>query len=312
MNQQKIGAFIAKLRKEKGLTQEQLAERLGVSNKSISRWENGNSMPDLSLLQFLCKEFEISISELLQGEYLPKEHTEAENTRNIDMLITFSIADQKKRIQKCNTLFIIGFMCIIFLISDYQFSVFNFVEPQRSRVLLRIILMTFGIGCEIAGIYANHHIYQFNKKEIDVISTNETYIKMKTAKEMLQFARKHQKADFIQYKRAFQKIEETLFPEEHVWFSMVAESYTADRHGTPWHIGIGITEKRMLLSGEILRGRLSSSYVLDDFELQKIQKICMNGKTLEIHIPNLVIKIQGDKLGDFAVPLQELILGTSR
>ena len=73
MDSKKIGAFIAANRKKKGLTQEQLGEKLGVSNKTISRWENGNYMPDLSLLEPLSKELEISLNELLAGEEIEKE-----------------------------------------------------------------------------------------------------------------------------------------------------------------------------------------------------------------------------------------------
>ena len=68
MDQTKIGLFIRELRKEKDLTQEQLAESLGVSNRSISRWENGVNMPDLSLVIEMAKLFDISIGELLDGE----------------------------------------------------------------------------------------------------------------------------------------------------------------------------------------------------------------------------------------------------
>ena len=68
MNQQKIGEFIFTCRKEKGLTQSQLAEILGVSDKSISRWENGKTMPDLSLYEPLCKALDIQISELLYAK----------------------------------------------------------------------------------------------------------------------------------------------------------------------------------------------------------------------------------------------------
>ena len=64
MDQIKIGKFIAALRKEKGLTQEQLGEKLGVTNKTISRWENGNYMPDVEMLSLLSKEFDVSINEL--------------------------------------------------------------------------------------------------------------------------------------------------------------------------------------------------------------------------------------------------------
>ena len=68
MNQQKIGEFIFTCRKEKGLTQSQLAEILGVSDKSIYRWENGKTMPDLSLYEPLCKALDIQISELLYAK----------------------------------------------------------------------------------------------------------------------------------------------------------------------------------------------------------------------------------------------------
>ncbi len=68
MDQQKIGGFLKKLRNEKGLTQEQLAEILCVSNRSISRWENGTNMPDLDLLIQIAKYYEVGIEEILSGE----------------------------------------------------------------------------------------------------------------------------------------------------------------------------------------------------------------------------------------------------
>ena len=68
MEQAKIGKFISECRKKQKLTQEQLAEKLGVTNKSISRWENGKTMPDVSLFEPLCNELNISVSELLKGE----------------------------------------------------------------------------------------------------------------------------------------------------------------------------------------------------------------------------------------------------
>ena len=70
MDQIKTGKFIATLRKEKELTQEQLGEKLGITNKTISRWENGNYMPDMQMLSLLSKEFDVSINELISGERL--------------------------------------------------------------------------------------------------------------------------------------------------------------------------------------------------------------------------------------------------
>lgn len=77
MNQEKIGIYISNCRKEKNLTQAQLAEILGVSDKSISRWENGRTMPDISLYEPLCKALDIQISELLYA----RKMTDSEKTR---------------------------------------------------------------------------------------------------------------------------------------------------------------------------------------------------------------------------------------
>ena len=68
MDQKRIGSFLRKLRTEKGLTQEQLAEKLNVSGRTVSRWENGNNMPDLSIIVELADFYDIDICELLNGE----------------------------------------------------------------------------------------------------------------------------------------------------------------------------------------------------------------------------------------------------
>lgn len=70
MDQQKIGAFIAQLRREAGLTQQALGQRLGVTNKTVSRWENGNYLPDVEMLKLLSDQFQVSINELLSGQRL--------------------------------------------------------------------------------------------------------------------------------------------------------------------------------------------------------------------------------------------------
>ena len=65
---QKIGSFLAELRKEKNLTQNELGEQIGVTNKTISRWENGNYLPPVEILQILSKLYDVSINEILNGE----------------------------------------------------------------------------------------------------------------------------------------------------------------------------------------------------------------------------------------------------
>lgn len=73
MNQEKIGNFISELRREKNMTQEQLAQKLKVTDKAVSKWENGRCMPDISLLKPLCDELEITVNELLVGSKVSKE-----------------------------------------------------------------------------------------------------------------------------------------------------------------------------------------------------------------------------------------------
>ena len=96
MNQEKLGVFIAKCRKEKKLTQEQLAEKLGVTDKSISRWENGRTMPDISLFEPLCDALNISINELLKGEKI--ENKKLSTKLTIQTLIDYrKYADKKNK-----------------------------------------------------------------------------------------------------------------------------------------------------------------------------------------------------------------------
>ncbi len=68
MDQIAIGKFILKKRKEQNFTQEQLAERLGVSNKTVSKWETGKCMPDYSIIESLCRELNITLAELFDGK----------------------------------------------------------------------------------------------------------------------------------------------------------------------------------------------------------------------------------------------------
>ena len=107
MDTKKIGAFIAMNRKKKGYTQEQLAEKLGVTNKTILRWENGHYMPDLSLLEPLSKELDITLNELLAGEEIVKEEAMEYSEQNLIQTIDYTdkkIKDEHKKI----SLFIIG------------------------------------------------------------------------------------------------------------------------------------------------------------------------------------------------------------
>lgn len=90
MNQERIGKFIAEKRKAKKITQSELAEKLGVTDRSVSNWENGKNMPDLSLFKPLCKILDITINELLSGEELNKQEYQEKFEENIVNTIDYS------------------------------------------------------------------------------------------------------------------------------------------------------------------------------------------------------------------------------
>ena len=98
MDQIKTGKFIATLRKEKDLTQEQLGEKLGVTNKTISRWENGNYMPDIQMLSLLSKEFDVSINELISGECFLEEDFKKAADNNLVTALNNSTFTLKEKI----------------------------------------------------------------------------------------------------------------------------------------------------------------------------------------------------------------------
>lgn len=122
MNREEIGMFIATLRKEKKLTQEELAERLGVTNKTISRWETGKYMPDLSLLSELSKELGVTINDLLNGERIDKDELEEKTEENIVETINHAQIIIKKSNRK---LLIVISSCILFAIG--LFGIFDYI-----------------------------------------------------------------------------------------------------------------------------------------------------------------------------------------
>lgn len=95
MNQEKIGVFIAKLRKEKNMTQQELANKLGVTDRAISNWENGRRLPDYSLFKDLCDILSISINELFAGEKILSENYKKKADENMTNIVNKLEHDKK-------------------------------------------------------------------------------------------------------------------------------------------------------------------------------------------------------------------------
>ena len=125
MNQEKIGKFIAKLRKEKNMTQLQLSLKLGVTDRAISKWENGRGMPDLSRMKPLCNELGITINDLLSGEVIDKNNYQEKLEENI--LNTIDYTDEKIRKNKKTFKTIIICLCLGLLLLILMF----FIDVKR-------------------------------------------------------------------------------------------------------------------------------------------------------------------------------------
>lgn len=125
MNQEKIGKFIALKRKEKNMTQEELAERLGVNNRTISRWENGNYMPDLSLLKTLSEELGVSLTELLNGE-------ETRGDDKVNKTLENTIAYSNEKIRKNKRRFLMVILILIIII--FLLLLFFFIRNYNSNL----------------------------------------------------------------------------------------------------------------------------------------------------------------------------------
>ena len=120
MNQEKIGKFIQECRKKKKLTQSDIAEKLGVSDRTVGNWENGRNMPDLSLFKPLCDELGITINEFLSGEKIKKEKYQEKFEENIINTINYST----KRINISNNTIGIILIVIGVLLSVTALTIF--------------------------------------------------------------------------------------------------------------------------------------------------------------------------------------------
>lgn len=121
MNQIKIGKFIASCRKEQGMTQANLAEKLGITDRAVSKWENGKSMPDSGIMLELCELLEINVNELLSGEKIDMNNYEEKTEENLRQVLN--------RVEKIlNENRVLKLAITILLIIIAMFAAFEFGE----------------------------------------------------------------------------------------------------------------------------------------------------------------------------------------
>lgn len=128
MNQEKIGKFIAELRKTKGLTQSQLAEHFGISNKAVSKWETGKSLPDASIMIDLCNLLGITVNELLSGERISMEDYKEKAEENIIGVAADGTHKQRNLKKIIGVLLAVLFVCVGLLVyTNRPYKAISFV-----------------------------------------------------------------------------------------------------------------------------------------------------------------------------------------
>ena len=145
MNQTAIGRYIVKKRREKNLTQEQLAEKLGVSNKTISKWENGKCMPDYGIIEQLCKELSVTISELMDGEDAAEDSVRVyDDDQILDLLRRTQELERQKGI-------LCGFVLIVLGIASSALS--TATGGTDVQEFISGLLMGLSVAEILAGIF---------------------------------------------------------------------------------------------------------------------------------------------------------------
>lgn len=143
MDQSKTGKFIAQMRKEQKLTQRQLADKLMISDKTISKWETGKGLPEISLMIPLCEELNINVNELLSGERIKKEDYSMKAEENMMKLLEEKRESKKKIILSV----VVAIMMIIAAVPLIVIS-----GQLKMEIWLRILLICIGLLVIIAGI----------------------------------------------------------------------------------------------------------------------------------------------------------------
>lgn len=148
MNQTTIGSYIAQKRRAQNLTQEQLAEKLGVSNKTISKWENEKCMPDYSIIQTLCKALHVTLPELMDGEDAADSSVRIyDDAQILDLLRRTQELERQKGILYGLVLIILGIACGAMSKTTGGTDVQNFI----SGVLMGLSVAEILLGISMIG-----------------------------------------------------------------------------------------------------------------------------------------------------------------
>ena len=164
MDQKKIGRFLKELRNEKGITQEQAANEFGVAQRTVSRWETGSNMPDLSILVELADFYDVDIREVINGER-KSEIMEKDVKETLVMVSEYSDYEKKKKTNKLNILFAVGLFFILIGTACGQFDIlYEVFKNNHISQGITGAVYGLGVGFEVIAFVFNNRETKYDKK----------------------------------------------------------------------------------------------------------------------------------------------------
>lgn len=160
MDQKKVGSFLRELRKEKQLTQEQLAERFGVTNRSVSRWETGSNMPDLSILVELADFYDVDIRDIIDGERKGEDMNKEEKER-LQLVADYAETEKNTLLMRLRIFSIVG---LISLIAGLVMMVINRDNNLPVYDYLMGTLMGVAIGALLVAVFYSTGVLENMRK----------------------------------------------------------------------------------------------------------------------------------------------------
>ena len=300
MEQIKTGKFIAELRKEKGMTQEQLGAKLGVNSRSVSRWENGHGMPDISLLLELADVLGVTVQELLEGSRQEMKMQldgsgsamdggsadsamDSEGKSGNAGVVTYEglntvvrylnqeRAAWKKQIDSSLkfSLLCVGTAMVLYIVFELWFAYMGKAGVGLNAGVSSLLLIGFVriLQCQ----RMNKDEYEFTTDQLESLMENQCP-KMHTAHEMLYFLKSRQQPepDESKCEKILKAIETELKPGEAVELVTQYGEYTRNALPMMWHPVIAFTDHRMIIGGERQKGMILVEYDTESYEKDDI------------------------------------------
>lgn len=164
MDMIKMGVFLKELRKEKGITQEQFGEIMGVSSRTVSRWETGSNAPDLAVLIEISEYYNVDLKEILYGER-KSEDMNSDSKETLVKVAEYVDSEKRAKSSRINKYFIAAFACITVVVLNRQFEILSYVFRENADDFVAGALSGLSLLFIFVACYDNNHDISLKNKK---------------------------------------------------------------------------------------------------------------------------------------------------